>query len=161
MMREPTGLDSRSDESSEPNPYLLPVSTGWARAVGIVLLIAAAVLAVLLGYVLIAPILHTEAREPITSSTLIFLLMLVAALGFSAQAGWRLAVSRAHRPGSLFSWPTWLALAALVFTLTAIVATLRMTAGALTERDLQVILFGGGLGGWCLWLAWRSSRRVG
>jgi hypothetical protein len=62
--------------------------------------------------------------------------------------------SRARRPGALFSWPLWLALGALLLTLTAIVTMLRVTVGALTERDVEVVQFGGGLGGWCLWLAW-------
>ncbi|MFA5941903.1 MAG: hypothetical protein WC809_21340 [Sinimarinibacterium sp.] len=59
----------------------------------------------------------------------------------------------------------WLALGVVPLTLTAIIAMLRLAArahgrmDAWTQRDLQVILFGGGIGGWCLWLAWKA--RVG
>ena len=44
-----------------------------------------------------------------------------------------------------------LALGVVLFTLTAIIATMRLAAaGAWTQWDLQVILFGGGIGGWAL-----------
>jgi hypothetical protein len=145
---------SRSVDSDDANLYLLPVPTAFARVAGIVLLAAAVGLTALFGYGLFGWWRHPEARAPFTSSALIFQLMRLVVLGFCAQAGWRLVFSRAHRPGALFSWPLWLALGVLLLTLTGLVTMLRVTVGALTERDVEVVLFGGGLGGWCLWLAW-------
>jgi hypothetical protein len=143
----------------DANSYLAPLPVTWSRAAGAVLLVAAAALAVVLGYDLVRRWTNGEAIAPTTSSELIFQLMLVVVWGFCAQAGWRLAFSRSRRPGSLFSWVVWLALGAVLFTLTAVIALLRLAAaGAWTQWDLQVMLFGGGIGGWCLWLAWKAGR---
>jgi hypothetical protein len=154
-------VESLSAEHDDANLYLLPVPTAFARMAGVVLLMAAVGLTGLFGYGLLGWWRHPDARAPFTSSALIFLLMRLVVLGFCAQAGWRLVVSRAHRPGALFSWPLWLALGVLLLTLTALVAVLRLTVGAPTERDVEVALFGGGLGGWCLWLAWVRRRDQG
>ena len=161
-MRDKRDVGESSSDRGNADGYLEPVPLAWSRAAGVVLLIAAVGLAVFVGLGLIHRWSSGEGIAPATSSELIFQLMLVVVWGFCAQAGWRLVFSRARRPGSLFSWVVWLALGAVLLTLTGIIALLRLAAaGAWNERDLQVILFGGGIGGWCLWLAWkaRSGRR--
>jgi hypothetical protein len=152
-----------SQSSDEPGDaadlYLQPVPVAWSRAAGVVLLIAAIGSAAVLGYGLLQRWSQAGSIAPTSSSELIFELMLVVLWGFCAQAGWRLVFSRARRPGALFSWVVWLALGAVLLTLTGIIALLRLAAaGAWNQRDLQVILFGGGIGGWCLWLAWKAGR---
>jgi hypothetical protein len=162
LMKHERDIDVSSDGRDDGDLYLAPVSLAWSRAAGVALLLAAGGLALFLGYGLFRRWSNGEPVAPATSSELIFLLMLVVVWGFCAQAGWRLVFSRSRRPGSLFSWVVWLALGAVLFTLTAIIATMRLAAaGAWTQWDLQVILFGGGIGGWCLWLAWkaRGGRR--
>ena len=155
--RVDSGARCLSDDQDNANLYLEPVPLAGSRAAGGVLLIAAGGIAVFLGYGLIQRLSNGEGVAPATSAELIFQLMLVVVWGFCAQAGWRLVFSRSRRPGALFSWLVWLALGAVLFTLTVIIAMLRLAAaGAWTQRDLQVILFGGGIGGWCLWLAWKA-----
>lgn len=156
-MNQPPDNDPSPDVRHDAELYLQPVSMGWSRAVGTVLLVAAVGLAGVFGYELIQRLSIDGTVMPATSSQLIFQLMLVVVWGFCAQAGWRMVFSRSRRAMSLFSWVVWLALGTALFTFTAIIAVLRLqAAGAWTERDLQVILFGGGIGGWCLWLAWKS-----
>ena len=158
-MKNERTVDESSSDRGIADPYLEPVSAAWSRAAGAVLLVAAVALAVFLGLGLVRRWSSGEAIAPATSSELIFQLMLVVVWGFCAQAGWRLVFSRSRRPGSLFSWVVWLALGATLFALTAIIATLRLVAaGAWTQWDLQVILFGGGIGGWCLWLASKARK---
>ncbi len=145
------------DDQNSAETYLQPVPITWSRAAGGILLIASIVLAIFLVYGLVQRWSDDGAIVPASSSELIFQLMLVVIWGFCAQAGWRLVFSRSRRPGALFSWVVWLALGAVLLTLTAMIAVLRLAAaGAWTQRDLQVILFGGGIGGWCLWLAWKA-----
>jgi hypothetical protein len=156
-MKNQRDVDVSSDDPDNANLYVEPVPLAWSRAVGGVLLIAAFGLAVFLGFDVIGRLSTGEPVAPATSSELIFQLMLVVMWGFCAQAGWRLVFSRSRRPGALFSWVVWFALGVVLFTFTAIIAMLRVAAaGAWTQRDLQVILFGGGIGGWCLWLAWKA-----
>jgi hypothetical protein len=159
LMKNERDVDVSSDGQDDGGLYLAPVPAAWSRAAGVVLLLAAGGLALYLGYDLVRQWTNGEPVTPATSSELIFLLMLVVVWGFCAQAGWRLVFSRTRRPGALFSWVVWLALGAVLFTLTAIIATMRLAAaGAWTQWDLQVILFGGGIGGWCLWLAWKARK---
>lgn len=156
-MTQPPDSDPSSDTSHGAELYLQPVSMGWSRAVGVVLLVAAVGLAAMFGYGLFQRLSTGGTLLPATSSQLIFQLMLVVVWGFCAQAGWRMVFSRSREPGALFSWVVWLALGATLFTFTAIIGALRLqAAGAWTQRDLQVILFGAGIGGWCLWLAWKA-----
>jgi hypothetical protein len=162
LMKNQRDVDVSSDSQGDGDLYLSPVPAAWSRAAGVILLLAAGGLALFLSLDLARRWTDGEPVAPATSSELIFQLMLVVVWGFCAQAGWRLVFSRTRRPGSLFSWVVWLALGAVLFTLTAIIATMRLAAaGAWTQWDLQVILFGGGIGGWCLWLAWkaRGGRR--
>jgi hypothetical protein len=145
------------DDRDDSDLYLTPVPVSWSRAVGVVLLIAAVGLAAFLGLDLFRRWSSGQSIAPATSSEMIFQLMLLVVWGFCAQAGWRLVFSRSRRPGALFSWVVWLALGVVLLTLTAIIAMLRLAAaGAWSQGDLQVILFGGGIGGWCLWLAWKA-----
>jgi len=158
-MKDERDIDLSSDGQNDGDLYLAPVPAAWSRATGVVLLVAAGGLVMFLGDGLLQRWSQAGTIAPTSSSGLIFLLMLVVVWGFCAQAGWRLVFSRTRRPGALFSWVVWLALGAVLFTLTAIIATMRLAAaGAWTQWDLQVILFGGGIGGWCLWLAWKAGR---
>ena len=160
-MKNERDVDVSNDSQGNADLYLAPVPVAWSRAVGVLLLLAAVGLAAFVGFGLVRRWSSGESIAPATSSELIFQLMLVVVWGFCAQAGWRLVFSRSRRPGSLFSWVVWLALGAVLLTLTAIIATMRLAAaGAWTQRDLQVILFGGGIGGWCLWLAWKARIRT-
>jgi hypothetical protein len=150
-------VDVPSNDRVNSDTYLQPVPLAWSRAVGVVLVIVAVGIAVFIGYDLSQRLSNGESNAPATSAELIFQLMLVVVWGFCAQAGWRLVFSRSREPGALFSWVVWLALGVVLFTFTAIIGMLRLAAaGAWTQRDLQVILFGGGIGGWCLWLAWKA-----
>jgi hypothetical protein len=156
-MKNQRDVDASTDDQDNANLYMEPVPLAWSRVVGVVLLIMAAGLVVFVGYGLIQRLSNGESIAPATSSELIFQLMLVVVWGFCAQAGWRLVFSHERRAGALFSWVVWFVLGVALFTLTAIIAMLRLAAaGAWSQRDLQVILFGGGIGGWCLWLAWKS-----
>ncbi len=99
------------------------------------------------------------ARAPFTSSTLIILLVLLVMWGFCWQAGWRLLLGRSDHPGSLFSWPVWLAIGVMLLTLTSLVAAIKVRDDSIGDLDVYMLLSMSGLGGWCLWLAWQGWTR--
>lgn len=140
------------------NPYLAPVSSGWARAAGIVLLVAAAALTavLVLGAV---DLLGQGGVRRFTSSTLIFGLVLLALCGVCWQAGFRLAFRRPDRSGTLFSRPAWLAIGTGLVAITLLMAVVIARGRGLTLLDVQFILFFGGIGVWCLLLALRGTGR--
>lgn len=140
------------------NPYLAPVSSGWARAAGIVLLVAAVALtaALLLGAV---DVFVSGASRRFTSSTLISGLVLLALCGVCWQAGYRLAFGRPDRSGTLFSRPTWFAIGSGLVAINLLMAVVIARGRGLTLLDVQFILFCGGIGVWCLLLALRRRRR--
>ena len=148
------------DEAHGPmtNPYLAPVSRGWARAGGIALLLAAVALTAALALGAI-DLLGQGASRRFTSSTLIFGLVLLVLCGICWQAGYRLAFRRPDHSGTLFSRPAWLAIGTGLVAINLLMAVVIARGRGLTLLDVQVILFLGGIGVWCLLLAMRGARR--
>jgi len=141
------------------SPYLEPVAKLWARVAGVALLVAGAGLLAFLAYQCVDVATNLESRRSLTSSSLIFALILVALCGICWQAGYRLAFGRPDRTGTLFSRPAWLAIGAGLVVLTALMAFVILQARRPTLLDAQVMLFLGGIGIWCLVLAFRRGRR--
>jgi hypothetical protein len=139
------------------SPYLEPVASVWARAAGIFLLLAAIALTVVLCYRLFGFLGPTGAGRGLNSSELIFGLILLALCGICWQAGYRLALRRPDRTGTLFSRPAWLAIGAGLVAVTALMAMVIARGRGLTLLDVQVILFLGGIGVWCVVLGLRPS----
>ena len=83
------------------SPYLEPVATVWARIAGVALLAAAAGLTAVLGYALFDVAVDEQSRRSLTSSSVIFALILLALCGICWQAGFRLAFNRPDRSGTL------------------------------------------------------------
>lgn len=137
------------------NPYLAPVGGRWRRVAGVALLIAGALLTVALGFQLFDLVLHQDSRRAITSSSVIIGLILLALCGICWQGGYRLTFNRPDRSGTLFSRPAWLAIGVGLVVVTSVMAAAILGARRPTLLDVQVILFLGGIGVWCVWLALR------
>jgi hypothetical protein len=137
------------------NPYLEPVARTLARVAGIALLVAGAGLTVVLGFQLYDLVLHETVRRAFTSSSLIFGLILLALCGICWQAGYRLAFDRPDRSGTLFSRPAWLAIGTGLIVITMLMAVVIVESRRTSVLDVQVILFLGGIGVWCVVLALR------
>jgi drug/metabolite transporter (DMT)-like permease len=140
------------------SPYLEPVTKLWARIAGIALLVAGAGLLAFLAYRGVDVVTDVESRRSLTSSSLIFGLILAALCGICWQAGYRLAFGRPDRTGTIFSRPAWFAIGAALVVLTALMAYVIFQARRPTLLDVQVMLFLGGIGVWCLVLAFRKGR---
>jgi len=140
------------------NPYLTPVTTIWRRIAGIALLLAAAGLTAVLAHDIFDLLAQEPDRRALTSSSLIFALILLALCGICWQAGYRLAFNRPDRSGTLFSRPAWLAIGTGLVVVTALMAAVILAARQPTLLDVQVILFLGGIGVWCLLLGLRRDR---
>jgi hypothetical protein len=141
------------------NPYLTPVTTIWRRVAGIALLLAAAGLTAVLAHDIFDFLAQEPGRRALTSSSLIFALILLALCGICWQAGYRLAFNRPDRSGTLFSRPAWLAIGTGLVVVTALMAAVILAARRPTLLDVQVILFLGGIGVWCLVLGLRRRDR--
>ena len=137
------------------NPYLEPVARTLARVAGIVLLVAGAVLTAVLGFQLFDLVLHETVRRAFNSSSLIFGLILLALCGICWQAGYRLAFDRPDRSGTLFSRPAWFAIGTGLIVITMLMALVIVESRRTSVLDVQVILFLGGIGVWCVVLALR------
>lgn len=137
------------------NPYLTPVATVWRRIAGIALLVAGAALTAVLGYEAFDFVAHEESRRAVTSSTVIFGLLQLALCGICWQAGYRLALDRPDRSGTLFSRPAWLAIGTGLVVITVLMTVAIFGARRPTLLDVQVLLFLGGIGVWCVVLALR------
>ncbi len=121
------------------NPYLEPVAPLWTRIAGIALLVAATGLTAALGLGIVDFAAHAASRRTLTSSTVVFALILLALCGICWQAG-----------GSFAAWlPGGMSMAALM-------AAVIFSARRPTLLDYQVILSLGVFGVWCLVLAFRS-----
>jgi drug/metabolite transporter (DMT)-like permease len=134
---------------------LAPVGGRWRRVAGVALLIAGALLTVALGFQLFDLVLHQDSRRAITSSSVIIGLILLALCGICWQGGYRLTFNRPDRSGTLFSRPAWLAIGVGLVVVTSVMAAAILGARRPTLLDVQVILFLGGIGVWCVWLALR------
>ena len=137
------------------SPYLTPVAAVWRRVAGITLLVAGAGLTVVLGEELFDLAGNEQSRRAVTISTVIFGLILLALCGICWQAGYRLAFNRPDRSGTLFSRPAWLAIGTGLVVVTALMAIAIFAARSPTLLDVQVLLFLGGIGVWCVVLALR------
>lgn len=140
------------------NPYLEPVSSGWARAAGVLLLVAALAITAVLAWEIVQRVAAEVPARPFTSSTVIFGLILLALCGICWQAGYRLAFRRPDRTGTLFSRPAWLAIGTGLVTITALMTVVIARGRGLNLVDIQFVLFFGGIGIWCLVLAYRLRR---
>lgn len=140
------------------NPYFAPVAKAWRRVAGFALLVAGAGLTTVLGYEAFDVAAREASRRALTSSSLVFALILLALCGICWQAGYRLAFDRPDRSGTLFSRPTWLAIGAGLVIMTVLMAAAILSTRRPTIVDVQVILFLGGIGVWCVVLALRLPR---
>jgi hypothetical protein len=141
------------------NPYLEPVSTKWARAAGAVLLGAASALTAAIAWGIWGYLGPGAPGRPFNSSTLISGLILVALCGMCWQAGYRLAFGRPDRTGTLFSQPAWFAIGTGLVVITGLMAVVIARGRGLNLLDVQFMLFFGGIGVWCLVLAFRRSSK--
>jgi hypothetical protein len=96
-----------------------------------------------------------QSRRAVTISTVIFGLILLVLCGICWQAGYRLAFNRPDRSGTLFSRPAWFAIGTGLVVITVLMAIAIFAARRPTLLDLQVLLFLGGIGVWCVVLALR------
>ncbi|MFO1392201.1 MAG: hypothetical protein U1F09_00370 [Steroidobacteraceae bacterium] len=140
------------------NPYLQNVPVGWTRVGGAALLVAGAVLTALLVHEAADLVAHAESRRAFTSSSLIFGLIQLALCGMSWQAGYRLGFGKPDRSGMLFSRPAWFVIGTGFIVVTAVMAYAVFSARRPTLLDVQVLLFLGGVGVWCVVLALRRRR---
>jgi len=139
------------------NPYLEPVSPAWVRAAGVVLLAAALALTATIAWGIWGYVGPGTPARPFNSSTLIFGLILVALCGMCWQAGYRLASGRPDRTGTLFSRPAWFAIGTGLVTITLLMTVVIARGRGLNLLDVQFMLFFGGIGVWCLVLAFKRS----
>lgn len=139
------------------NPYLEPVASAWARAAGWALLAAALALTAAISWAVWSYVGPGAAGRPFNSSTLIFGLILVALCGMCWQAGYRLAFGRPDHTGTLFSRPAWFAIGTGLVALTALMAVVITRGRGLNLLDVQFMLFFGGIGVWCLVLAFKRG----
>ena len=137
------------------NPYLEPVAPAWSRVVGITLLVAATVVTAVIGHALLDLAIHPASRRALTSSSVVFALILTALGGICWQAGFRLTFRRS-RQGSLFSRPAWFAIGAALTGMAGLMAAVIASARSLTLIDYQVVLSLGIFGIWCIVLSWRA-----
>ena len=140
------------------SPYLTPVAAIWRRAAGITLLAAGTGLTGVLGAQILDLVRDGQSRRAVTISTVIFGLILLALCGICWQAGYRLAFNRPDRSGTLFSRPAWLAIGTGLVVITVLMAAAIYTARRPTLLDVQVLLFLGGIGVWCVVLALRRRN---
>ena len=139
------------------NPYLEPVALLWTRVAGIVLLLAAAGLTAALGFGIFDFATQAQSRRTLTSSTVVFALILLALCGICWQAGFRLAFHRRGGQSTLFSRPAWFAIGVGLIFITALMAAVIVSARRPSLVDYQVLLSLGAFGVWCIVLALRRS----
>jgi hypothetical protein len=139
------------------NPYLEPAPSAWARAAGVVLLAAACGLTAAITRGIWAYLGPGASGRPFNSSTLIFGLIVVALCGMCWQAGYRLAFGRPDRTGTLFSRPAWFAIGTGLVVITVLMAVVIARGRGLNLLDVQFMLFFGGIGVWCLILAFKRG----
>jgi hypothetical protein len=137
------------------NPYFDPVAPVWMRAAGVALLVAATGIAAVLGRALFDLAIHPAGRRALTSSSVVFALILAALGGICWQAGFRLTFRRQGQV-SLFSRPAWFAIGAALIFMAVLMAAVIASARTLTLVDYQVVLSLAAFGIWCIVLSWRA-----
>jgi F0F1-type ATP synthase membrane subunit c/vacuolar-type H+-ATPase subunit K len=135
--------------------YLQPVRSVWARVIGVAALVAALALAAVLVGGIAAYATRPEAQRHLTSSTVIFALVLVVLGGFCAQAGYRLTFNRPDRNGTLFSRAGWVALGTGLLAMAGLMAYAIFLVRRPDGNDVFMIVLFAAFGVWCLRLAWR------
>jgi hypothetical protein len=138
------------------NPYLQTVVSKWTRMVGVVLLLAASGLAVVLARGIIGLFTHESARRHLTSSSVIFALILLALGGFCGQAGFRLAFDRPDSNGTLFSRVGWLAIGTGLLSMAGLMTFAILSVRRPTGNDVEMIVVLSAFGAWCIVLALRD-----
>ena len=149
---------ARGDNTAVTSPYLQPVATVWGRIAGIVLLACGAGLTAVLGHALFNLAVDEASRRSVTSSTLVFALILLALCGICWQAGFRLAFNRPDRSGTLFSRPAWFAIGSGLIVVAALMASAIFSVRRPTGLDYWVVVTLGALGTWCIILACRRRQ---
>jgi len=149
---------ARGDNTAVTSPYLQPVATVWGRIAGIVLLACGAGLTAVLGHALFDLAVDEASRRSVTSSTLVFALILLALCGICWQAGFRLAFNRPDRSGTLFSRPAWFAIGSGLVVVAALMAFAIFSVRRPTGLDYWVVVTLGALGTWCIILACRRRQ---
>jgi F0F1-type ATP synthase membrane subunit c/vacuolar-type H+-ATPase subunit K len=139
--------------------YLRPVPPAWARIVGFVVLVAALGLAAVLVDGIVSYATQPELRRHLTSSTVIFGLVLVVLGGFCAQAAYRLVFNRPDRNGTLFSRVGWGALGTGLLSMAGLMALAILSVRRPNESDVLMIVVLVSFGIWCFVLASRRSPR--
>jgi hypothetical protein len=139
------------------NPFLEPVRAVWGRVAGILLLASATGLTAILVHEAFDRVTDAASRRTFNSSSMLYGLVLLALCGICWQAGYRLAFQKPDRSGSLFSRPAWFAIGTGLLVITMLMAGLIIQARTPTLLDVQVVLSLGGIGVWCLLLAFRRS----
>ncbi len=91
-------------------------------------------------------------RRALTSSSVVFALILLALDGICWQAGVRLTFRR-RRQGTLFSRPTWFVIGAALIVMAVLMAATIPSARSPTLVDYQVVLSLGAFGIWCIVLS--------
>jgi hypothetical protein len=150
---------ARLGNTAVTSPYLQPVGTVWGRIAGSVLIACGAGLTAVLGYALFNLAVDEESRRAVTSSTLIFALILLALCGICWQAGFRLAFNRPDRSGTLFSRAAWFAIGSGLVVVAALMAFAIFSVRRPTGIDYWVIVTLGALGVWCIILAFRRASK--
>jgi hypothetical protein len=138
------------------NPYLQPVASAWTRAAGVLLLLVAVGVAALLAIEFVAVATGTQLLRHLTSSDVIFGLILLALGGFCVQAGYRLAFNRPGPNGSLFSRAGWAAIGTGFLAIGGLMTGAILSVRSPSGTDAQVILVLLAFGVWCFVLAWRD-----
>lgn len=110
----------------------------------------------MLGLNIVDFVAHAASRRTLTSSTVVFALILLALCGICWQAGFRLAFYRRGGQPTLFSRPAWFAIGMALTVMAALMAAVILSARRPTLLDYQVVLSLGAFGVWCLVLAFRS-----
>jgi hypothetical protein len=157
MARNSGQCCGRPGDAAVTSPYLQPVGTVWGRIAGIVLLASGAGLTAVLGYALFNLAVDEAIRRSVTSSTLIYALILLALCGICWQAGFRLAFNRPNPTGTLFSRPAWFAIGSGLIVVAGLMAFAIFSVRRPTGIDYWVIVTLGALGVWCIILAFRRG----
>ena len=145
-------------EDGLTNPYLEPVTAAWTRVAGIALLVAATGVTAVLGHAVFDLAIHPASRRALTSSSVVFALVLTVLGGICWQAGFRLTFRRG-RQASLFSRPAWFAIGAALVFIAVLMAVAIIAARTPTLLDYQVVMSLAVFGIWCIVLAFRSDSR--
>ena len=135
--------------------YTQPVGSAWARVVGLVVLVAALGLATALVGGIVSYATQPELQRHLTSSTVIFGLVLVVLGGFCAQAGYRLVFNKPDKNGTLFSRVGWGAVGTGLLSMAGLIAFAVLSVRRPDGNDVLLVVALAAFGTWCFVLARR------